>query len=159
MRKGVAVTFATAVEVSLACQRCCRADRTIVLSESSPAAHFGRALGYDGHAFDGCILAFGSDTAPSEHDTDLVTVRYELTYDFQPFTDAKYPERRVSPQPTWGRVHMQVVCLCGRSIDTYTQTNLVRPRRVQCPCGQLLMREDEQVILFSDARPGSGGGA
>ena len=140
--------FSPKVEVSLACHGCCRADRTIVLSESAPAEHFGKAVGYDGHPFDGRVVSFSSERA-----ADLITARYRLSYDFEPFTDAKYPDQRVSPQPTWGRIHFTIRCTCGRSVETSTQTNLVRPRRVCCQCGQTLLTEDEQVILFSDAQP------
>jgi hypothetical protein len=150
--KGAAVTFSPLVEASLACHGCCRADRTIILSDSAPAEHFGPAIGYDGHPFYGRVVNFSSDTTSHDHDADLITARFRLSYDFQPFTDAKYPERAVSPQPTWGRVRFTIRCTCGRSVETYTQTNLVRPRRVRCECGQILLVEHEQVVLFSEAQ-------
>jgi hypothetical protein len=150
--KGAAITFSPVVEVSLACHGCCRANRTIFLSESAPAEHFGN-INYDGHTFDGRIVGFSSDRAPAGDDADLITARYCLNYDFQPFTDAKYPERQVSPHPTWGRIHFTIRCTCDRSVEGSTQSNLVRPRRVRCQCGQILLSEYEQVILFSEAQP------
>jgi len=90
--KGATVTFSPSVEVMLACQQCVRADRTMILSLSAPAQHFGPPLGYDGHPFDGRVLSLSTDTLSTEPDSDLITARFQLSFDFQPFTDAKYPD-------------------------------------------------------------------
>jgi hypothetical protein len=148
--KGAAATFLPWVEVSLACSGGRRADRTIILRENVPAEHFG---GDVDHSFDGRVASCNSNRASAGDDVDLVTAQYRLSYDFQPFTDAKYPDRKVSPQPIWGRIHFTLGCVCGQSTETSTQTNLVRPRRVHSHCGQILLVEHEQVILFSEARP------
>jgi hypothetical protein len=95
----------------------------------------------------------GSEKVAGTGDTDVITAQYHLNYEFEPFEDAKYPDRTVSPQPACGRIHMQVHCPCGRVRETFTQTNLVRPRKVRCECGRLLLAEDDQSILFSEAAP------
>lgn len=144
------MAFSRIVEASLACHRCCRADRTIVLSDSVAAEHFDKAVN---HPFDGRVVTFTSERVADSDDTELVTARYRLSYEFQSFVDAKYPERLVSPQPAWGRIHFTIDCTCGRAAETFTQTNLVRPRRVRCECGRILLVEHEQGVLFSEALP------
>jgi hypothetical protein len=152
--KGTSVTFSPTVEVSLACYKCRRAGRTILLSTAAPAAHFGRPADQeDVHTFDGRVVNMAAEQTIGTGETDLVTATYQLEFEFQPFEDAKHPGRVVSPQPTWGRIHMQFRCPCGCVTDTFTQTNLVRPRKERCECSRLLLVEDTQTILFSEATP------
>jgi len=152
---GAPIAFSSTVEVSLACHRCVRANRTIILNESAAAEHFGRSIGRGDHPFDGRITGFRMDRQMDVGDTDRVEASYYLSYEFQPFTDLKYPELLISPQPTWGRVHFTISCPCGRRSELSTQTNLIRPWRASCDCRRTLYVENEQVILFSKALPGT----
>jgi len=148
--RGASVAFSPIVEVSLACHQCRRADRTIVLGDSPEAEHWGRAAD---HHFHGRVAAFHTEPPRPSGDGFIITASFRLEYEFEPFEDIKYPARVVSPQPTWGRVHLAITCPCGRVRETSTQTNIVRPRDVRCECGQILLVEQEQVILFSKPEP------
>jgi hypothetical protein len=144
--RGVSIVFSPVIEVSLACHRCRRAGRTIVLGDSPEAQHWGGATN---HAFHGRVAAFHTEPPRSDGDGFVITASFRLEYEFEPFEDSKYPAHVVSPLPTWGRVHLSITCPCARVRETSTQTNIVRPRNVRCECGQILLVEREQVILFS----------
>lgn len=131
------------LEASLACTGCQRADRTILLSQTEPARHWG---GSDDHEYPGRLAGFSL-----ERQADLARVVYLLEYDFEPFVDAKYPEREVTPQPTWGRMALQLSCVCGHLRELETQCNLVKPMAEICGCGRLLFLETEGALQFSQA--------
>lgn len=125
------------LEVSLDCSDCKRRLRTVVFD--SPGTH-GRCTP-TGHEFKGSV--------------SLISLRgsgavAHFEYEYEPFTDAKYPdEKRYSGfergAPTWVRFHFLVRCLeCGSTRAESIQTNLVRPRKRVCNCGTALYL-DEQV--------------
>jgi hypothetical protein len=127
----VAVTFRPQLEVSLDCHICRRRHRTVLM----------RAIGDAGictptrHAFPGSL-------------SEVVTVGrkglFTFSYEYEPFTDQKYPDesryaRWEKGAPSWVRVSFDVTCpSCGLTSVQSTQTNLVRPWDCFCKCGAKL---------------------
>jgi hypothetical protein len=103
------------------------------------------------HPFNGRVVALQSEPPRAVGDHDIITGSYCLEYEFEPFVDAKYPGRSVSPRPTWARISFAITCPCGQTSERSTQTNIVRPWTVRCQCGQTLFVEDQPVPIFSDA--------
>lgn len=130
------------LEVALPCAACQRADRTIILTQTEPGQHWS---GPD-HDFPGCLKA-----VTLERQGGLAKVTYLLEYEFEPFVDAKYPDRIVAPQPSWGRMGMLLTCPCGHAREMETQCNLVKPIAEVCDCGQMLFLEVENALQFSAA--------
>jgi hypothetical protein len=127
----VAVTFRQQIEVSLDCFICRRRHRTVVM----------KAIGEAGictptkHAFPGSLLQV-SAVGPES--------RFTFSYDYEPFTDQKYPDERryahwEKGAPSWVRVSFDAKCpSCGLATERSTQTNLVRPWDCFCKCGRRL---------------------
>lgn len=148
--RGARVDFSPVVEVSLACHRCRRTDRTIILRDSLQAEHWGMTAD---HSFLGRVAALHTDTAPVDDDSILIVAHFRLEYEFEQFEDAKDSTSVVSPHPRWARIRFTLICPCGKTREAFTQTNLTRPRDVRCECGKILLVEQDQVILFSKASP------
>src|SRR5262249_43973958 len=89
-------------------------------------------------------------------DGHVASVVYRVVYRYEPFVDAKYPDKRLpSGRPRWARVAFHVACpKCGSVKKTSTQNNIVRPWVCLCQqCGCVLYTEqDEQPVLsWADA--------
>ena len=142
---GATLKVCDPLEVALDCAICRRCYRTVVFYE-------GQLQGFctpTGHAFPGRIT--GTHLAPS---SPRASVAYQLLYHYEPFTDAKYPERRPSGHPTWARVNFQVVCpSCRRVTDATISSNDARPLEWRCACGDVLFidREAQPVLSAADA--------
>jgi hypothetical protein len=118
-------------EVSLDCDVCQRRRRTVFFS----------AIGSPGlcsptwHEFPGRLL---------ELDFAKQSAHAVFLYRYEPFIDAKHPnEKRYRGlergSPSWVRFNLTVSCKsCGASLETSTQTNLVRPYTSVCDCGAVL---------------------
>jgi hypothetical protein len=136
------ICYRDPLELSLDCPVCRRCWRTVIFRE-------GQAEGKctpTGHAFPGRITS-----KYEAHDGGVASVVYRVAYRYEPFTDAKYPSRRPSGEPSWGRVAFEVTCPeCGEVTQASTQTNIVRPWTCRCKCGCVLYTErDEQPVLSS----------
>ena len=143
---GAAVTFSDRLEVSLDCCICRRCRRTVIFFEGeaegrcTPTGHtFGRLTGKE-------VTQNGS----------VASVVYRVVYWYEPFLDAKYPDKRQpSGRPQWARVRFEIVCpKCVSVKKDSTQNNIVRPYVCSCQqCGCVLYTEqDEQPVLsWADA--------
>ncbi len=86
-------------------------------------------------------------------DQGRLTVEYEIEYQYEPFIDAKYPDKLpyYGPSegiPTWARVHFTMTCpRCQAQVTDSTQTNLVRPHTETCDCGYELITDDAPPAL------------
>lgn len=135
---GAIETFSDTLEVSLDCSICHRCSRTVIFQVGGVEGKCTPT----GHPFPGKIIA--KDSGPA-------WVRYRLEYWYEPFVDAKYPDRRIPMGlPTWGRVGFEIVCPhCDEAQRCSTQTNIVRPFTCFCKCGQELFTESEEMpVLF-----------
>lgn len=142
----VAVQPSQRLEVALACPGCQRAHQTMVLALDEPARHWGE--GEEMHAFSGEIRLISVSRAAERFE-----LSYAFQYQFEPFIDRKYAGWAVEPQPSWGRISLQIACPCGAHKEYDTQSNSVRPQSVLCECGRLLLLESEGALEFSSARP------
>ena len=76
-------------------------------------------------------------------------VVYRVEYEYQPFTDRKYPERESSEGPGWGRIRFAVTCPeCSRTRECSTQNNIVRPFVTVCECGRVLYKEKTELPVL-----------
>jgi hypothetical protein len=135
---GVSAAFSETLEVSLDCCICHRCHRTVVFQ----AGGFDGKCTPTGHSFPGKLI--GKEPGPT-------SVVYRLEYWYEPFADAKYPDRRTpTGWPTWGRVELEVVCpSCGQAQRCSTQTNIARPLVCRCRCGYELYIESEKMPVLS----------
>jgi hypothetical protein len=149
---GATVTFGDSLELSLDCPVCRRCYRTVVFQEG----HGEGRCTPTGHAFPGRVVA-----SQAAQDGAVASVVYRVRYSYEPFTDAKYPNRRrPTGEPTWGRVAFRVACPhCGEVTQASTQTNIVRPWVCRCKCGRVLYTErDEQPAMSSREVPDTAAG-
>jgi ribosomal protein S27E len=139
--------FADAIEIGLDCPGCRRNGRTVIFESFDTP---GRCTPTN-HVFAGRLVS-------KELAQPALTVTYTIAYFYEPFVDAKYPERwmhggRQPGTPSWARAHFQVRCpACGNAESHTTQSNLVRPHDSLCRCGNLLYRDQaEPVLAWQDA--------
>ena len=156
LHKGVAIEFSRVLEASLDCHICQRSRRTIVLHADSSDSRCTPT----GHPFPGKIDGVRTSMPRFQFlsTRGVAEVVYSVSYDFEPFTDTKYPSRQIGPEITWGRVSFTLTCTCGRSKEGSTQNNVVRPWTDVCACGKPLFFEVEQMPLFSLQEPQQEGG-
>ena len=135
---GTAVTFSDSLEVSLDCCICHRCRRTVIFKVGGVEGKCTPT----GHPFPGKIVAM---------EASANSVVYRLEYWFEPFEDAKYPDRRkAQDRPTWSRIGFDVVCpKCGQGSRQSSQNNIVRPWTCLCKCGQVLFTESDEMPLLS----------
>jgi hypothetical protein len=129
--EGVAFTFRPQLEVSLDCYICRRRHRTVVMKAiggtciCTPTRH-----AFPGTLFE--VVTFGREGL------------FTFFYEYEPFTDQKYPDesryaRWEKGAPSWVRVSFDVTCpSCGLTTERSAQTNLVRPWDCFCKCGTRL---------------------
>jgi hypothetical protein len=131
---GAAVTFSDTLEVSLDCCICHRCCRTVIFSLGDVEGQCTPTR----HSFPGKIVG-------KEASAD--SVLYRIEYWYEPFEDAKYPDRRkAQDRPTWGRVGFEVACpKCGQVTRQGSQNNIVRPWTCHCPCGLALFTESAEM--------------
>ncbi len=135
---GVTATFSDTLEVSLDCCICHRCYRTVIFQAGGVEGKCTPT----GHAFPGKLIS--TEVGPA-------SVVYRLEYWYEPFADAKHPDRRTpTDRPTWGRVGFAVACpSCGEILRCSTQTNIVRPRTCRCQCGRELFTETDEMPVLS----------
>ena len=132
------VTFSDTVMVSLDCCGCNRCYRSVVLDKSGYLSYCTPTR----HKFDGQILELRSNR---DENSNATIGSYLIEYEFEPFTDAKYPDRIPSPESSWARVKFTMRCQCGANVSHETQNNQVRPLDIQCECGAVLVTEAEEI--------------
>lgn len=139
---GVSVSFGQHLEVSLDCAVCGRTHRTVAFGLPDQP---GRCT-LTGHEFPGFIGAANVSKSSRQE----VELHLELSYEYSPVVDSKYPNRRSMQVPTWGRVHFSVHCpQCSRTTERAIQNNTGRPWRCVCECGYELYREVVAYPTFS----------
>src|SRR5262245_33695039 len=103
--RGVELSFDQPLEVSLDCAYCSRTHRTVVFD---PPCEQGLCTP-TGHRFPGRIgnvqVNDKGGLFPRE-----VECLFQLSYEYSPFEDSKYPNRTSNAIPTWGRVHFKATC-------------------------------------------------
>ena len=144
LNEGVISIAGEKIEVSLDCPDCQRKRRTVVFQE-------GESHGIcmpKRHWFRGVILSKRQREVPYHF-----YVEYEVEYQYEPFIDAKYPDKLpyYGPSegiPTWARVSFILTCpRCQASAWNSTQSNLVRPHTKTCDCGYDLLTDDAPPAL------------
>jgi uncharacterized protein (TIGR02996 family) len=138
---GSRVSFADPLEVSLDCCVCCRCWRTVIFQ---PDGDEGKCTP-TGHPFPGYWLG-----KEESHEGPVVSACYRVAFRYEPFTDAKYPERQPKVRPTWARIGFEIVCPhCGHANQCSTQNNIVRPWTWHCQCGEVLYTERDEMPMLS----------
>lgn len=147
-QEGEVVAFSDTLEVSLDCVGCKRRCRTVGFRNQDEGVCTPTL-----HAFPGRVIQKLADLSVSESH-----VRYRIAYAYEPFIDTKYPdEQRYQGKergaPTWARVHFTIRCRkCGVTLETSTQSNVVRPWAQRCECGATLyVDEAPPVLSWQDA--------
>ena len=132
--EGSRVTFRDGLEVSLDCCICQRCRRTVIFKVGEVEGKCTPT----GHPFPGKIVRLKANAD---------SVVYGLEYWYEPFEDAKYPDRRkAQDRPTWARVGFDIACpKCGQESRQSSQNNIVRPRTCHCKCGHVLFTESDEM--------------
>ena len=136
----VRVNYRQQLEVALDCFVCRRRQRTVTLTGIGLPGNCNPTL----HKFPGYL----TDVSVREPEAS-----FTFRYDYDPFTDLKYPdERRYAPwekgAPSFARVRFDVTCpACGLVTQRGTQTNLVRPWTCVCSCGRRLYADRQAPEL------------
>lgn len=132
------------LEASFPCVNCKRAERTVVFSEIGAAGICTPRKKCSG--FKGELKAF------NVLDVDGSKVAsYDIEYEYSIFKDLKR-QKEAEPGSSWARVSYTIVCpKCGEEKEGSTQTNLVRPYRRICTCGNVLYNEPEDPIEIKNA--------
>jgi hypothetical protein len=142
VNKGVEIIFGDKLEVSIDCFQCQRKRRTVIFK-------VGDKLGVctpTNHSFNGQITENSF-----QHSGNTFSARYEITYEYEEFTDKKYPDDMnyyglSKGIPTWARVNFLVKCpKCNRTRESSTQNNIVRPFSQYCDCGFILYSESIEM--------------
>lgn len=144
-----AIEFKRKVLASLDCFTCKRSWRTVVLVEDQSKSFCTPT----GHEFPGRISKIevsDRENAGLPSQISIVTATYFIEYEFQDFTDSKYPTREISPKPTWGRVAFTLSCKCGEKSEHETQNNIGRPWKAVCKCGNDLYYEVDEIPIFGN---------
>lgn len=139
LNRGVLATAGEEIEISLDCLDCQRKMRTVVFRyRMSHGVCFPSQ-----HLFRGTML----EKQQMEHERRF-RATYKVEYQYEPFVDAKYPDRLPyyglsEGIPTWARVHLITRCPeCEKVISGTTQSNMVRPRAKECDCGYKLYTDE-----------------
>ena len=142
VNKGVEITFSNKLEVSLDCFQCQRKRRTVIFKVGDKLA----VCTPTNHAFNGQITENSF-----QHSDNTFFARYEIAYEYEEFTDKKYPNNMnyyglSKGLPTWARVNFLAKCpQCKRTKEASTQNNIVRPFSESCDCGFILYSESIEM--------------
>jgi hypothetical protein len=145
LNAGVALALRFPFEVSLDCFVCRRRLRTVIFNELAGTG----VCAPNRHDFDGRLLELAGAVGRAHA---------SFSYDYMPFSDAKYPAERYRAfdpgAPTWARFNYILTCnACGSSCPGSTQTNIVRPWSQFCKCGQRLAQDLESPRLSWSESP------
>jgi hypothetical protein len=141
------IEFKSKVLASLDCFGCKRSGRTVVLFENQAESFCTPTR----HEFPGHIDRIeisDREKIGLISTKSVVTATYFIEYEFQEFTDKKYPQREISPIPTWGRATFILSCKCGEKSEHETQNNTERPWKAVCKCGKDLYYEVDETPIF-----------
>lgn len=139
LSEAVGIELGTSLEVSLDCAICLARRRTVKV--------------YELREYGNCIktkhqLAIKINSKTYEIENNSVVIAYQIEYWYAPFYDRKQNEES-QWLPTWGRINFSLTCpKCRLKTETFTQTNLVRPRTIDCECGFVLAAEKEIMPVF-----------
>jgi hypothetical protein len=148
--KGVEVSFEQYLEVSLDCAQCGRTHRTVFFKAAGEAG----ICTPSGHAFPGKAEALQQNNKDSFFKREFECI-FKLEYAYTEINDKKYPNRRSSKIPTWGRVHFSVTCPKCRKVSKQSiQNNVVRPWTCKCKCGYELYTEKTAFPVFKEQQHG-----
>ena len=137
------IVFSSKLMIDLDCSQCCRCNRSVVLDKTG---YFSYCTPKN-HNFMGKIRELKSWRSS---DRSIVTGEYVVEYEYESFTDKKYPDRIPSKDSTWARVKFFLRCECGANTKHETQNNMVRPIDIQCECGVLLARETKEIPIIEE---------
>lgn len=155
LKSEVLIEASDQIEVSLGCAYCQRHRRTIFFQLGEPSGQCSpRRSGITHPRFPGKL-----ETQKVFSYQNIVQIQYELSYEFQPFVDAKYGKTCFGGgQPTWARVKWTMVCPnCGEPCRAFTQNNLVRPfTKTCCICTYQFYVESNEMPILSWLDPEGG---
>ncbi|MBE9527159.1 MAG: hypothetical protein IME94_09325 [Proteobacteria bacterium] len=142
------IEFIKRISVSLDCSGCKRSRRTVVLFEEQNESFCTPT----NHKYPGRINKLSVSERKKYRvlsDKSVVTATYKIVYEFDKFTDKKYPDRTINENPTWARVSFSILCKCGVKSEHSTQNNISRPWTAVCECGNELYYELEEIPKFT----------
>jgi len=143
------IKFRRKILVSLDCYECKRSDRTVVLFQDQKDSFCTPTK----HQFPGRIIKVEvSDRERRDFlsSKSVITATYHIEYDFEEFTDKKYPHEEICPYPKWSRATFLLSCQCGEQTECETQNNIVRPWKALCQCGKDLYFEIDEIPIFKN---------
>jgi hypothetical protein len=158
----VGVTFEEDILVSLDCDHCQRARRSVSLflegsgsgkeNKCWPGSSDLRWGGYVEHPpYPGKLV----DLEVKKTETGTRAI-YQIEYQTSYFKDLKYPDAWKG-YPTWARARFVLDCpVCEKAGKYCTQNNLGRPHPVKCSCGHQLYREVREMPLLRWQDPETG---
>ena len=145
------VSFDESLLVSLHCTRCQRSLRTVRVLPN----HGSSICIPTKHEFPATCISMevsGKLKKSWFSSQSVVTAKYQIEYDFEPFVDKKYPDRVLHSLPSWGRCTFHIRCKCGEVSTRETQNNIVRPWQDSCRCGLPLYYEVQEIPIFEAVR-------
>jgi len=159
---AVGVTFEENLLVSMPCDHCQRLNRSVAFDlegsgETKEAKCWpGSAARWGGYVehppYPGKLV----NLAVKKTETGVKAI-YQLEYETTPFVDFKYASSEWKGHPTWGRGYFVLDCpKCEKANKLSTQSNICRPREVNCTCGYLFYTENDELPVIRWQDPATG---
>ena len=140
--EGVHAALTDRLEISLDCSVCHRCHRTVIFDAAAQSAVCTPTM----HLFPARVVARGIESQGNE--TALVST---VEYQYEPFVDAKYPQRVPTGGSSWARIGFTLLCPdCGKVTTTSHQSNCGnRHYPYHCTCGSTLCEVLDRPELSS----------
>ncbi len=127
------------IEVSFPCSNCKRDHRTVIfrnIGARGICTPKTKCVGFPG-TLKSLVL---SDTESGK------SACFVIEYNYTDFIDTKY-QRNTQNGATWTRIHYIITCpKCIETTESTTQTNIIRPIKRVCNCGNVLYHEPDNPI-------------
>jgi hypothetical protein len=139
------IVFNNSIELSLDCFICKRKGRTVLFTETPPAAVCIKTE----HPFPGKLFKFNTQKKEFEN-SQIIKAVYSSEFEYRDFMDEKDQLPSEDILPSWGRIGAKITCSsCHTMTEIFIQNNLRRPIEQKCRCGRVLYIDKKPQPHFS----------